>query len=336
MNLPSVSIIILNWNGISDTLTCLNSLAALSYPNFNVIVVDNGSTDDSVLHLDKYNAINSLVLLKTGSNLGYAEGNNVGIRYALEHQADYVMLLNNDTRVAPDLIDQLTNAAQQNPNAGIFGATLFYMDNPDVVWFAGAQWNAQNLTFDYPYQDQKFPNHLNSQTDYACGAALFFRGEIARSIGLLDARFFLVWEESDWCLRATHAGYDCIMVPTAHVWHKVGASFEGESSPLRQYFSYRNRLLWAEKNLSFKELLRLINDSSRAFFPKFHISKSQHAPLIKRLIWSMNDYKNIWFSAPLQAKRRGILDYFFRNFGNCPESIRALNNKSIEKKYQFD
>jgi GT2 family glycosyltransferase len=144
----------------------------------------------------------------------------------------------------------------------------------------------------------------------------------------LDARFFLVWEESDWCLRASRAGYECKLILSAYVWHKVGASFDGESSPLRQYFSYRNRLLWAEKNLSLKDLLHLIKDSLSAFCPKFAISKSENAHLIKRLVWSINDWKNTWFSNVLRAKRRGIMDYFFRNFGDCPESIRALNGKS--------
>ena len=324
-----IFIVILNWNGKSDTLVCIDSLQSLQYSQYKIIIVDNGSTDDSV-HEIKANFKN-IILIETGQNLGYAEGNNVGIRYALEHDADYILLLNNDTTVAPDLLDQLVNAAQKDPDAGVFGATLLYMDKPDTVWFAGAQWNTQTLTFDYPYQDQPLPDNLSSATDYACGAALFFRAEVARSIGLLDARFFLVWEESDWCLRATRAGYGCKLVPSAYVWHKVGASFDGECSPLRQYFSYRNRLLWAEKNLSFKDLLRLIKNSFGAFCPKFTISQSEKAPLIKRLLWSILGWKANWSSPILRAKRRGIMDYFLRHFGDCPEYIRTLNGSSNQE-----
>lgn len=328
---PEIFIIVLNWNGKSDTLVCLNSLQSLQYSHYKIIIVDNGSTDGSVQEIQT--SFPDINIIETDQNLGYAEGNNIGIRHALEHHADFVLLLNNDTTVAPDLLDQLINAAQQNLDAGVFGATLLYMDKPDTVWFAGAQWNPKTLTFDYPYQDQKLPDNLNISTDYACGAALFFRAEVARSIGLLDARFFLVWEESDWCLRATRAGYKCTLVPSAYVWHKVGASFDGESSPLRQYFSYRNRLLWAEKNLSLKDLLRLIKDSYKAFCPKFTISQSENAPLIKRLVWSINGWKNNWFSASLRAKRRGIIDYFLRRFGDCPENIRTLNvtNNEVQK-----
>jgi len=126
-------------------------------------------------------------------------------------------------------------------------------------------------------------------------------------------------------LRAIRAGYGCKLAPSAYVWHKVGASFDGESSPLRQYFSYRNRLLWAEKNLSLKDLLHLIKDSFMLFFPQFIISQSENTPFIKRLVWAIIGWKNAWFSPILRAKRRGIMDYFFRNFGDCPESIRALN-----------
>jgi GT2 family glycosyltransferase len=320
---PEIFIIILNWNGKSDTLVCLNSIQSLQYLYYKIIIVDNGSTDSSAHEIRALYP--EMAIIETGQNLGYAEGNNVGIRYALEHDADYILLLNNDTTVAPDLLDQLVNAAQKDPDAGVFGATLLYMDKPDTVWFAGAQWNAQTLTFDYPYQDQPLPDNLSSATDYACGAALFFRAEVARSIGLLDARFFLVWEESDWCLKATRAGYRCKLAPSAYVWHKVGASFDGESSPLRQYFSYRNRLLWAEKNLSLKDLLHLIKDSFMLFCPLFIISPSENTPFIKRLVWAIIGWKNAWFSPILRAKRRGIMDYFFRNFGDCPESIRALN-----------
>ncbi len=330
INSSSVSIIVLNWNGAEDTLVCLVSLCSLTHPDYDVIVVDNGSTDGSV-HQIKTN-FPDLTVIETGQNLGYAEGNNVGIRYALEHDAEFILLLNNDTTVAPDLLDQLINAATQNSDAGVFGATLFYMDKPDTVWFAGAQWNTKTLTFDYPYQDQTLPDNPSTATDYACGAALFFRAEVARSIGLLDDRFFLVWEESDWCLRATRAGYECALVPSAYVWHKVGASFAGESSPLREYFDFRNRLLWVEKNLPLKNLLLLLQKSFRSFLPKLSISNFENAPFIKRLVWAIISWKNMWFSPILCANRRGVMDYFLRNFGDCPESIRVLNKKFSEER----
>ncbi len=328
-NISKVCIIILNWNGKVDTVKCLASVQKINYPNYFLVVVDNGSEDDSVSEIQAN--FPDLIIIETDQNLGYAEGNNVGIRYGLEHEADYILLLNNDTTVAPDLLDQLVSDAKQNPDVGVFGATLFYMDKPEIVWFAGAKWNNQSQVFDSSYQDQKLPDDVDTTTDYACGAALFFRTDVAKAIGLLDHRFFLVFEESDWCLRAKRAGYSCKMVPNAHVWHKVGASFDGEKSPLREYFDFRNRLLWVEKNLPLKDLFRLIKKSFISIFPQFAVSKSENAPFIKRLVWSMIGWKNIWFSPTLRAKRRGLIDYLFRNFGDCPESIRIMNKKYSEE-----
>lgn len=316
--------IILNWNGKSDTLLCLESLQSIKFERNNIIVVDNGSTDNSINEIKKHYP--SVTILDTGLNLGYAEGNNVGIRYAINHQADYILLLNNDTIVSPDLFDNLLITADKQPTVGIFGALIFYMHNPDIVWFAGAHWNKDRFSFDFPGQDKALTNNLSFYTDYACGAALFFRTEVVKTIGYLDNRFFLVWEESDWCLRAKRAGYECRIVPNAHVWHKVGASFEGESSPLRQYFSYRNRLLWAEKNLLRKDLIRILRTSISDCIPNFSLSSNLQIPAFKRFIWAINSWYKTWQLPSLRAKRRGIIDYLFRNFGNCPDYIRLLKD----------
>lgn len=330
MSNPLISIIILNWNGIIDTLFCLQSLEYLTYVNFNVIVVDNGSTDDSIQKLNEYNPNYSLTLITTGYNLGFAEGNNVGIRHALELNPDFIFLLNNDTKVRPNILEELIKSSYNNATSAIFGALIFYMDNPQIIWFSGAQWNKSNLAFEYPYQNQEILHNFEYKTEYACGAALFFRANLVEKIGLFDERFFLVYEESDWCLRAVKAGYKCTLVPTAHVWHKVGASFDGESSPLRQYFSFRNRLLWAEKNLTFGNWLNLLLKSFIIFFPTLHVPNISNGQFLKHLYWSILSYKKNWQDPSLIAKRQGLVDYICRSFGNCPEKIRLLNNKSIK------
>ncbi|MGY6274689.1 glycosyltransferase family 2 protein [Methylomonas sp. MgM2] len=322
---PSISIIILNWNGINDTLVCLNCLKKFNYPNFDVIVVDNGSTDNSLTSLNDYNPPYPFTVIPTGRNLGYAGGNNIGIRHAIKRKADFIFLLNNDTIVAPNILEELVYSAHNNPATGIFGALIFYMNKPDIIWFAGAHWNKHTLAFDYPYQNETVPSNIESNTDYACGAAFFFRAEVTDSIGLLDERFFLVYEESDWCRRAINAGFECMLVSTAHVWHKIGASFETENSPLRQYFSFRNRLLWAEKNLSRPDWFRILASSFKPFLPKFHFSSCENRNFIKRLFWATVSYNKTWFSPVLRARRRGILDYLLRNFGDCPDMIRNLN-----------
>ncbi|MCX6022275.1 MAG: glycosyltransferase family 2 protein, partial [Chloroflexi bacterium] len=119
---PSVSLVVLAWNGRDDTLECLKSLAAVSYPRLEVVVVDNGSSDDTVRAVrESYPAVQ---LIENGKNLGYAGGNNVGILYALDRGADYVMLLNNDTVVHPDFLDVMLETLQANPDIGVLGARI--------------------------------------------------------------------------------------------------------------------------------------------------------------------------------------------------------------------
>jgi GT2 family glycosyltransferase len=329
MSPPLVSIVVLNWNGSSDTLACMDSLAALTYPNFNVIVVDNGSIDDSLDKLRTYSSPYSLVLLQTGRNLGYAGGNNVGTRHALEHGADFVLVLNNDTTVATDLLEQLMDAARRNPDAGVFSARVMYFNNPEIVWFDGACWNASALQLEWPGQgaSEVELGTIDHDTDYACGAALFFRAEVARQIGLLDEVFFLVWEEVDWSFRARRAGWRCLVVPAARIWHKIGVSFGSESSPLRMYFSIRNELLWFSRHAPMSARLRLWTKNLRRLIPKFHISANPGVSFGKRFVWAIQDYGQTWLGRGERleylAARRAIVDYVHHRFGDCPDEVRA-------------
>lgn len=325
---PAISIVILNWNGADDTLACLDSLAALTYPNFDVIVVDNGSTDDSVARLRACSVSYPLTLLETGRNLGYAGGNNVGTRHALEYGADFVLVLNNDTTVAPDLLERLLESAQRNPDAGVFSARIMYFDTPKTVWFDGALWNPSSLQLEWPGQgsEESALGTADHETDYASGAALFFRAEVAHQVGLLDESFFLVWEEVDWCFRARKAGWRIMVVPAAKVWHKIGVSFGSESSPLRTYFSIRNGLLWFSRHASFSARLRLWMKNLRRLIPKFTLG-SEKAPWLKRVLWAIQDFLKALMGRGnrLQylAARRAILDYATRRYGDCPDEVRA-------------
>lgn len=322
-----ISIIVLNWNGAEDTLACLDSLAALTYSTFNVVVVDNGSTDDSMDKLRAYNPTYPLVLLDTGRNLGYAGGNNVGTRYALERAADFILVLNNDTIVAPDLLDQLMAGAQRNPKAGVFSARVMYFDAPDKVWFDGARWNESLLQLEWPGQGalEAQLGTSDHETDYSCGAALFFRAEVARKIGLLDEKFFLVWEEVDWCFRARKAGWCNFVVPAAKIWHKIGVSFGSESSPLRTYFSIRNELLWFSRHASQIAQLRLWVTNLTRLIPKFLVGRGP-APLAKRLLWAIQDYVRAWLGRGNRleylATRQAVSDYLHGRLGDCPDVVR--------------
>lgn len=329
MKNPKISIIILNWNGLNDTIECLSSVMKLDYPNFEVVVVDNGSTDNSVEVIKK--RFSEVTLIATGKNLGFAEGNNVGIRYAINNTAEFILLLNNDTIVDFKLIDALLDAAKRHLDDGIFGARLLHMHSPDTVQFAGALWDNKEVRFRYVGEGEREENvpGEENETNYVCGAALFFRAEVARKIGLLDSRFFLSWEETDWCFRARKAGYGCRMVPAARVWHKIAASFDGEKSPLRSYFISRNRLLWAEKNLPMRGQIRVWCGTLKRITPDFYVGKADGNSFVKRLWWGCLEFAKEcrkYFHNPRQRSiRLGVRDYVLRRFGNCPEVVWKLN-----------
>lgn len=323
-------IVVLNWNGATDTIACLDSLTALTYPNFNVIVVDNGSSDDSLALLRPYKAPYPLTLIETGANLGFAEGNNVGIRAALDAGAEFVFLLNNDTEVDPGLVGELVSAATAHPEGGVFSAKIFYHAEPNKLWYAGAKWLADKQHFQHigigEIDDKKRYEDV-VDTDYASGCALFIRTEVINKIGLMDPKFFLTYEETDWCYRARAAGLKTLFVPTAKLWHKVSASFGGVESPLQLYFYSRNILLWAERHLPRSAYWPLFRKTFRDSI-RFSIGTSQDGAMFKRLIWA---FSSLWQrlrrggnDATGRARYLGFRDYLLRRFGDCPDEVRYL------------
>ncbi len=244
---PIVFIVILNWNNASDTLSCLASLSELGNSNYSVLVVDNGSVDDSV---DKIQSnYPKIELLRLGTNLGFAEGNNIGIRRAISHGADYVLLLNNDTVVDPQMLTELVNVAESKPQIGLVGPTIYYYDQPGTIWSAGylIDWYSgiiRCLSGDGAVIQQAEPYKV----DYLSGCGLCIKSEVINKIGLMDPRFFLYYEETDWCTRARAAGYEILVVPQASIWHKVSASI-GQNSPAATYYMTRNIFLFLSNNL---------------------------------------------------------------------------------------
>lgn len=248
---PSVYILILVWNNISDTLECLNSIQELDYPNYSVAVIDNGSTID-VKNPIKSNFSN-VHFIETAENLGYAEGNNVGIRYALSQQADFVLILNNDTIVDPQAVSELVKAGQAHPDAAVLCPKIYFSAPPTKIMFAGAEWDAESAMFKYfgLGQEDTGKEERLQETAVGSGCALLIRASAITRVGMFDPRFFLLWEEFDWCSRFRRGGYSLLYVPSAKIWHKVSQSFgEQGRSKLYQYYFTRNRLLWIEKNLN--------------------------------------------------------------------------------------
>ncbi len=237
-----VCIILLNWNGKKDTLECLASLVPLKC---QVLVVDNGSLDDSVATFRS--KFPHVPVLETRANLGFAGGNNVGIEWALRHRAEWILLLNNDTIVDPNLLHAFLDAAQKRPQAKIFGAKILRYHTPNIIDHLGGYWDATKAEF-FSHHSGKEDTLIPMQSvDYVCGAALFMHRSVPEKIGLLEEKYFLFWEESDFCIRAKKAGFEVWTAPDAKIWHKVSSSFTG-GKPHTHYFWWRSRLLFLSRH----------------------------------------------------------------------------------------
>jgi GT2 family glycosyltransferase len=257
MGPPHVAVIVLNWNRRQDTLECLQSLRGLTYPHYELIVVDNGSTDGSVQAIRE--AFPAICLLANPENLGFAEGNNVGMRHVLSGEADYVFLLNNDTVVAPALLDELVATAQADPRVGVVGPKIYYYDRRDTLWYAGAreQW-LRRLPATVGL-DEIDRGQYDQVRETACvyGTAMLIRRQVLEEVGLLDERFFCYHEDADFCMRVRGAGYRCVYNPRGLVWHKVSASTRG-TSHVQDYMRARGRILFFVKHLNRPRLVLVL------------------------------------------------------------------------------
>ena len=249
-----VTCIVLNWNGWKHTLECLAALKACTYPNLTVVVVDNGSTDDSVSRISA--AFPGVTLLKTDKNLGFAGGNNVGIRHALAHGADYVWLLNNDTIPAPEAVFGLVAKALTDSKIGAVSSICYCADSPDTVQaWAGSR---VNLLFGYV--------RLNSEPraddwfDALNGASLLIPCTAINAVGLLDEEFFLYWEDTEFCLRLKKEGWRLAAAPDSRVLHKVNASTRGNKAILDRYYTASGlRLLHLHSPIPFLAILMFLS-----------------------------------------------------------------------------
>ena len=322
--LPKIAIIILNWNGRHDTLACLHSLQKLSYTNFETLLVDNGSTDNSVAAIQEQ--FPDLQIIETGVNLGFAEGNNVGIAKAMEQKADLLFLLNNDTVVSSDILERFVETYRAYPQAGILGAKIFLFNERDTLDHLGGNWDRKTGTFTFVGHRQKENGLLwqkPEEIDYVCGAGFMIKRSVIEAIGYLEKRFFLIWEESDFCFRAKKAGFQTLTCPKAHLWHKVSASFSG-GKPHSTYFWWRNRLLWIERNCPLKERLSL---SIRVIIPDvLHMLKIRYLKktqlFFAKLLKPKGDFREKELKLiKNRAALCGVRDYILRRFGNCPDWI---------------
>jgi hypothetical protein len=301
--IPSVLILLLNFNSEQDTLACLRSLEKIEYPKFELLIVDNGSESHSVQAIRE--AYPRVPIVLNESNLGFVEGNNLGLHDALKRGDDYTLLLNNDTEVAPDFLTKLVEAAESDPLVVMLGPTIYYYDEPDRIWSAGGQiqWTLGKATMlGINEVDEGQYGSAWREVDFVTGCALLVRMSILESVGMLDPRFFLYYEEVEWCSRASRAGYKIMHVPQSKVWHKISPESRA-ASPLVHYYMTRNRLLF-------------LHSAKLGIRAWAHTLLLDYARTI--LSWSLRPK---WRSLrPMRyVMLRAILDYFSGRFGQMEE-----------------
>ncbi len=246
---PLVYIILVNWNAGGHTLACLESLRNLSYPSYKVLVVDNASSDGSpdaiaAAHPD-------LALVRLPRNLGFTGANNVGFHHALAQEAQFVYLLNTDTRVAPDFLSAAVTTATSSPDIGVVGSKVLQAARPTHLQFAGGRVNLHTgyngRPMGYGKQDHGQCDHVTDVAWVTGCAMLISRACVEATAGLDDA-FFAFHEDIDLCLRARAQGFRVVMSPQSRVWHEGGGSLGGGASALHMYYDVRNGLRLVHKH----------------------------------------------------------------------------------------
>jgi GT2 family glycosyltransferase len=309
----SVSIIILNWNGWPDTIECLESIGQISYLNYSVVLLDNGSNDVSLERIRaylegrtpakskffEYTAENKpikileytkaeaelgggreyeiadlpsnrkLVLIRNDKNYGFAEGNNIGVRYALKAlNPKYILLLNNDTVVKGDFLRKIVDAIDRDERVGFAGPIIYKYDcdgRTDVISVAGINLIMNKGTYHRIGSGEVDRGQYNAimTVDYLEGSCLLIKRKVLDETGLLNPSYFAYWEETDLCRRGLEAGYRCVCVPTTGIWHKISSS---KPRGIALYYMTRNRLWFMRAHATKSELLSFL---SYFFFRQF-------------------------------------------------------------------
>lgn len=261
-----VAVVILNFKVKDLTLECVSSVRKSSYKAVTIYVIDNASDDGIDQAIKQFNDVH---FIQTGGNLGYTGGNNIGIKKALSDDCDVVFILNPDTTVDPQVISECVKVMDQ-PEVGIVGPKVLF-DDKQTIWYAGGILDKASVIGKHRGVDEKDCGQYDDleETDYVSGAAMVVKREVFEQISFFDERYFLYYEDSDFCLQAKKAGFKVMYAPKAVVYHQ-NAQSTGLGSPLQDYYITRNRMLFASKFLPlrtqlalYREVLRNISISSR-------------------------------------------------------------------------
>ncbi len=278
--MKKVFIVILNYKGHNDTIELLKSLMKIKRDSFslNTIIVDNYPEDPIKINESDYSTLN-LKIIFNEKNLGFSGGNNVGIKYSLENGADYVLLINNDTYVDPDFVEELLKVFETNKEAGIVVPKIYFAKGfefhkkykeselGNVIWYAGGNMDWANIIGYHRGVDEVDSGQFREvvETQIASGCCLMLKRELLEKIKGYDDKYFLYYEDADLSVRAIKKGYKILFSPKSVIWHKNAQSSGGSGSGLQDYYISRNRMIFGFEYASFRTKFALIRESIRLF-----------------------------------------------------------------------
>lgn len=259
-SVPSVAVIVLTWNRPHELIDCLDSFACLDYPNYETVVVDNHSEDDTVQIVRERYPWATLIVNE--DNLGYVGGNNVGIRYALDRGFDYVCILNSDTKVSPNLLSGLVEVMRSDPKIAIAGAKNLLMEHPDFTWgrYGTITFGPMLVRVDGRFEADHEELPCPKDVDCVVGNGCMMSRAALLDVGLFDEEFFQVNEDIDWCVRARKKGYRTVFVDRVSFLHKGSSSSDAGNKWIFSYgyFLGRNAILFARKHATPAQWVKLV------------------------------------------------------------------------------
>ena len=241
-HVPTVGVLTVTWNRRRDVLECIGSVLRSVYPRLSVYVVDNASTDHSFEAIaERYPEVYAI---RSEENLGFAGGNNLGLAKMLEDGMEAAFLVNDDVIVAEDTLGALVAGGFDNPTVGVLAPKVLVNSGAGLIWSAGGSVvprSGVTVQRHYGEPDQGQADEA-SEVDYAVGCAMLVKADVIRGVGFMDPRYFMYYEEVDWCRRIRRAGHRVLYVPQSRVWHKV--TLDGNGHDDAAYYFARNRLLY--------------------------------------------------------------------------------------------
>jgi GT2 family glycosyltransferase len=278
---PKVGVVVLNYNGNDVLYNCLESLSSCNYGRLEIVIVDNASGDRSFEKAKK--KFSGMKFLQNENNLGFSKGNNVGIVYALENKCDYVLLLNNDTKVENHFLHELIRIGEKFPEIGILSPLIFKGEG-ERVWFSGG--NVDWLRMKTKHRTDQIMGDFR-QSNFITGCAMLVKKEVFEKIGMIDEDYFLYWEDADFCFRTRQAGFKTVVVQKSRITHfeisektsknKLywlvfsGLLFFKKNSPsffkpwFRLYISLRKTKNWLERKSGNNEFAQIVHKAYKDF-----------------------------------------------------------------------